>query len=549
MPDNIIGNTQRRVALYTRVSTTRQAEADLSIPDQIKQGKDFCSARGLQLIETFIEPGASATDDRRPEFQRMMEAATSAARPFDVVLVHSMSRFFREQFLSEMYIRRLRKAGVELLSMTQEFRDDTTGNLIRQILGSFDEYQSRENAKHTLRAMQENTRQGFWNGSKPPFGYTTVGSERRGQKIKRTLVINETEAATVRRVYDLALGRNGVPMGVKAIVNYLNKEGSSNRGKPFHISSVHRILTASTYSGVFQFNRREARTGRIKTSDHWVSLDIPKIISEDDFNLVKDHLQSRSPKRVPPRVVSSPTLLTGIAKCGTCGSGMTIRTGKSGRYRYYTCAGCAQKGKSVCAGRSISMPTLDALVLDHLADRLFTPERLAVVLEAYIARSAQATEARQDQLARARKALTEAQGKIGRLLELVEQGLMDVNDPNLKERLDGAKHGRQVAADRVKLFEAGGSQKQNAITPERISRLSVALRQALRSDDPGFRKGYLRLFVNQIVVGDDEIRMRGPTEALAKATSFPDLTPASAMVPSFVREWRPRRDSNPRPPD
>jgi len=125
----------RRVALYARVSTARQAEAELSIPDQIRQGEEYCRVRGMELVETFIEPGASATDDRRPQFQRMVEAATSPARPFDVVLVHSMSRFFREQYLSEMYVHRLRKAGVAVISMTQDFAADTTGNLIRKILG------------------------------------------------------------------------------------------------------------------------------------------------------------------------------------------------------------------------------------------------------------------------------------------------------------------------------------------------------------------------------------------------------------------------------
>jgi DNA invertase Pin-like site-specific DNA recombinase len=145
----------RRVVLYVRVSTTRQADGELSILDQIKQGQDYCAARGLELVETFTEPGASATDDRRPEFQRMIDAATFPERPFDTILVHSMSRFFREQYLSEMYIHRLRKAGATLISITQEFNDNPTGNLIRQVLGSFDEYQSRENAKHTLRAMQE----------------------------------------------------------------------------------------------------------------------------------------------------------------------------------------------------------------------------------------------------------------------------------------------------------------------------------------------------------------------------------------------------------
>ena len=68
----------QRAALYLRVSTARQAEHDVSIPDQKRQGEAYCEARGLQLVETFIEPGASATNDRRPEFQRMIEAGTTA---------------------------------------------------------------------------------------------------------------------------------------------------------------------------------------------------------------------------------------------------------------------------------------------------------------------------------------------------------------------------------------------------------------------------------------------------------------------------------------
>jgi DNA invertase Pin-like site-specific DNA recombinase len=339
-------HVQRRVALYVRVSTTRQADGELSIPDQIKQGEDYCSARGLELVETFVEPGASATDDRRPEFQRMIDAATSPARPFDIVLVHSTSRFFRELYLSEMYIRSLRKAGVAVVSMTQDFQDDPTGNLVRQVLGSFDEYQSRENAKHTLRAMKENARQGFWNGSQPPFGYTTVVREKRGSMLKKVLAPEETEAAVVRHIYDLALGMHGMPLGVKAIVNHLNASGQQHRGKPFHISNVYRILTATTYMGTHYFNQRDSRSGQGKASDEWIPISVPAIVTAEEFEQVQASLKSRSPKRVPPRVVGNPTLLTGLARCGTCGSGMTLRTGKSGQYRYYACAGCAQKGTS-----------------------------------------------------------------------------------------------------------------------------------------------------------------------------------------------------------
>jgi len=80
-----------------------------------------------------------------------------------VILVHSFSRFFRDQFQLEFYVRRLAKAGVRLVSITQELGDDPMSNMIRQIMALFDEYQSKENGKHTLRAMKENARQGFWN--------------------------------------------------------------------------------------------------------------------------------------------------------------------------------------------------------------------------------------------------------------------------------------------------------------------------------------------------------------------------------------------------
>jgi hypothetical protein len=48
-------------------------------------------------------------------------------------------------------------------------------------------------------------------------------------------------------------------------------------------------------------------------------------------------LKSRSPAMTASRIVSGPTLLTGICFCAACGRAMTLRTGKSGRYRYDTC--------------------------------------------------------------------------------------------------------------------------------------------------------------------------------------------------------------------
>ena len=147
-----------RAALYLRVSTGRQAENDLSIPDQRRQAIAFCEARGWTVTAEFVEPGASGTDDRRPELQRMLDMGTAGGAPFDVIVVHSYSRFARDHFALEYHIRRLRKHDIRLVSITQDLGDDPMSVMVRQVFALFDEYQSKENAKHTLRAMQENAR-------------------------------------------------------------------------------------------------------------------------------------------------------------------------------------------------------------------------------------------------------------------------------------------------------------------------------------------------------------------------------------------------------
>ena len=130
-----------RAALYLRVSTGRQAESDLSIPDQRRQIEGYCLSRGWEVAAEFVEPGNTATDDRRPAFQAMIDAAMTKPPTFTVIVVHSFSRFFRDQFQFEFYVRKLAKNGVKLVSITQDLGDDPMSIMMRQIMTLFDEYQ------------------------------------------------------------------------------------------------------------------------------------------------------------------------------------------------------------------------------------------------------------------------------------------------------------------------------------------------------------------------------------------------------------------------
>jgi site-specific DNA recombinase len=102
-----------RAAIYVRVSTSRQADRELSMPDQVAQCRAYCERQGWEIAELFEEPSASALDDDRPKFQELIYKASRADRPFDYVVVHSLSRFSRDAMHSEFYVRKLRKAGVE----------------------------------------------------------------------------------------------------------------------------------------------------------------------------------------------------------------------------------------------------------------------------------------------------------------------------------------------------------------------------------------------------------------------------------------------------
>jgi DNA invertase Pin-like site-specific DNA recombinase len=53
------------VALYARVSTTRQADNDLSIPDQLRQLNEWCRANGhLQHATELLAHADSRTTER-----------------------------------------------------------------------------------------------------------------------------------------------------------------------------------------------------------------------------------------------------------------------------------------------------------------------------------------------------------------------------------------------------------------------------------------------------------------------------------------------------
>jgi site-specific DNA recombinase len=539
-----------RAALYMRVSTGRQAEHDLSIPDQRRQLEAWCRARRCEVAAEFVESGASAGDDRRPAFQQMIERACDGEQAFELILVHSYSRFFREAFEQEFYLRKLAKHGVRVVSITQPVGDESepVQAMMRKVIALFDEYQSKENAKHVIRSMKENARQGFWNGARPPLGYKLVEAEKRGTKIKKRLDVDAVEATTVQLIFNLYLhgdGRSGA-LGVKGIAKWLNQNGyRTRRGESFGVGPLHKILTNTVYIGQWKFNKTSSRTGLRKSDEEVVTIPVPGLIDPYVFDQVQRQLHARSPKVVAPRVTTGPILLTGLAVCATCKGGMTLRTGTSKNgvvHRYYTCSTCARKGKTVCKGRSVRMDKLDGLVTEHLVDRLLHPERLAALLAGLTARRTAKAESVNKRIMTLQREATDSEDRLKRLYRLVEDGLTDLDDV-LKHRLTSLKADR----DRAKAaLEATKSEMAPnfSLDPALIERFGRNMREKFTTGSVPFRKAYLRSLIDVVEVDDNQVRIRGSREVLERAVAAGQ---AAATCSQMSTRWRARRDSNTRP--
>jgi site-specific DNA recombinase len=529
------------VALYARVSTTRQADNDLSIPDQLRQLNDWCKANGHLVVHEFIEPGASATDDKRPVFQRMIQEALQKSPAFEAIIIHSLSRFFRDGIEFGVYERKLKKNGVQVISITQPTSDDAGGEMMRRIITLFDEHQSKENSKHTSRAMKENARQGFFNGSRPPFGYyvvTTDTSGSRGRK-KKKLEINEAEAGIVRMVHELYLhGHHGRVMGCKEIAKHLTEKGLLMRGKPWGIHKVHKLLSDTLYMGDYYFNVIDSKNRKKRPPEEWVKTTIPAIIDAATFEQVRAKLDSRSPDKTPPRRLASPTLLTGLLKCGVCGGSMTLATGKSGRYKYYKCTSRQNRGNHACTSVNLPMEKLDSLVLNQLAEKVFAPDRLQTMMTELRKRLKNSNNEQQQRINELNRQIKQAEDRQHRLLEAIETGVIEL-DELTQRRAQQLKSSREALLIELASVRRGHSLPIDKIKASQIDSLSRHLRIKLTNGDSGFAKSYLNLLVDEIVVEGDAATIKGSYGALMAAAAMDKIKVGhSLQVPTSMYDWR-----------
>ncbi len=526
-----------RVCLYVRVSTARQAERDLSNPDQLGQLRKWCDSNGHKVVREYREEGASGTTDKRPEFQKMINEAIQTPSPYEAVLVYDLSRFSRNLEHQGKYIRILEVAGVKLISITQPLQKGATGEFITNILGSTNAFYSAQLGERVSGAMIENAKRGYANGARPPYGYKTVATEDMGkQGFKKRIVIEPAEAEVVKRIFGLYLtGHKGQSFGMKAIATHLNERGITRRGKKWTKSKVHELLCNRAYIGELYFNKVNAKLRIERPKSEWVVIKVEPIVSEDVFLRAEKRRHLSSPKITAPRLVNSDILLSGLLKCGNCGAGLTTQhgNGNGGRYRYYKCFTRASKQNNACDCPNLPMDKFNSLVLQKVADSVVVPERVALIM-AEIKKSEKAGQLDGSvKLRELQNELNAVNVAINRLTDAIEKGIAISGE--ILTRSHALRTRKQDITIEMASLRGKREMPLKNLNPKHLAAVIEALRTKLLDMDSGFSKKYLNAIVKVITVKGRGARIEGDNGDLVHVIKS-EQEPIES-VPSIVPKW------------
>jgi DNA invertase Pin-like site-specific DNA recombinase len=142
-----------RLAIYARVSTTNHGQ-DAVV--QTRELEQFATARGWQLVDTYIDAGISGAKDSRPELNRLM--ADAHKRRFDVVCVWRFDRFARSVSHLLRALETFNALGIAFVSLSEQMDTTTpTGKMVFTVLGAVAELE-RSLIAERVRAGLRNAR-------------------------------------------------------------------------------------------------------------------------------------------------------------------------------------------------------------------------------------------------------------------------------------------------------------------------------------------------------------------------------------------------------
>ena len=484
-------------AIYARVSSERQ-DVDLSISAQIKALREYAKKNGYYVVKEFIDEAESGKTTDRPEFREMIAQARRSVKPFDVILVWKYSRFARNREDSIVFKIMLRKAGVQVISITEPFEDTPTGRLLEAMIESLDEFYSANLGEEVIRGMRESASRGFYVASYAPYGYRKVRVNDGGRE-RPKLAIEPNQGQIVQRIFNRVIDGKGLI----DISKELNREGIiSPRGNSWGKTTVYKILTNEAYIGTLVWGRSSNRDlPPVK-----VECALPAIVDHDTFQQVQVLLKERAFTNVHPKRVTSNYLLSGLAKCGYCGKALIGQDAKGGRFHYYVCGTLQKKGAGSCSAVYTQKDKLEQAVTHKIKDHILTYENLEELVNLVNREMATSAGDYRERLDIISGEINTVNQRLERLYDALETGSLQLAD--LAPRIQRLRHKQeQLHAARLELENLLSDRKVELADIETVKSCVEELKNTLDDTSITERKSFIKSFVREVRVAGSEVSL------------------------------------------
>ncbi len=485
-----------RAAAYARFSSHLQR--DESIDAQVRAISEFAAANKYQITKIYADRAKSGTTDQRPEFLKMI--ADAKHHLFDVILVHKLDRFARDRYDAAIYRKELEKVGVKLVSVLENFDDDSPESRIMvSVIEGYNEYYSMNLRREVMKGLKENALSCRHTGGTPGLGYTVNPSTMK-------LEIDEYEAGAVRLIFRRYI--EGASYG--EIIQELNDKGyRTKRGKPFGKNSLYEILRNEKYAGVYYYNKSASKGAnghfnrhKSKPEDEVIRIDggVPALISKADFSKAQEKMRERK-QRPASFKAKEVYLLSGKIKCGLCGSSYAGNSRKAypGQTSYVSYRCNAKNGAIKCINPEVKRDWIESEVLSILADRVFDEKAIPKLLERYRAFAATRDMALKEELAGCETKLAAVERGIRNIVDLAVQSGSAALLEKLRE-LETQKS--QLQAERISLDERLHAR---SVTEDQLRSAMREARERLISGTMENRRALVEQYVRRITVFPERI--------------------------------------------
>ena len=283
---------KRKVAIYARVSTEHEEQLS-ALGYQVQYYDEILKKHpDWELYDRYIDEGITGTSiKKRKNFLRMIQDANNGC--FDLIITREVSRFARNTVDTLQETRKLKKIGVEVYFTEDNIWtfNDEDGELKLTIMATLAQNESKKTSQRVKAGQRISFLNGVFYGTGNILGYDKVGSD---------MIINEEQAKTVRKIYDLFL--NGE--GSSDIKTYLELNGylTATGLKKWSASSIVRILRNPFYSGTVVYRKsfipdyleQKPKKNKGEVEQFIIEGRHQPIVSKEEFEQVQKLLESHS---------------------------------------------------------------------------------------------------------------------------------------------------------------------------------------------------------------------------------------------------------------